>query len=409
MNVLVVGSDNRAGLTRSQEAALHVGSGDYGPPRTDTIMIMHVSKDDGGVTVVSLPRDSLVTIPAWTDSKGVTHDSHRNKLNSAFEVGGAPLTVKTVEQATGLRIDHYVEVNFSGFLNMVDAVDGVPVCLSHPVKDKDSGLDLPAGRSTVSGKQALAYVRARHIDSDFGRMARQQKFIASILQKATSAGVLLNPLRLNGFIDSAVQSVTTDNGLDRATIVDLATRLRGVDHGAISFMTVPISNDDYHAQIGSTRQSTVLWNDAQAASLFAHLAADQPVVKPVKGAALTVQPADVRVRVYNGSGVKGLGRKAFGGLAAAGFTTVGSPANAPTSVGATTTVQYDPTRAEAMRTLKAALPDATFTAVNGLGRTFVVTVGSSYTGVTAVKVGAAATSSVASPTRVRTAAQDICA
>ncbi len=408
MNILVVGSDNRSGLSRNQEAALHVGSGDYGPPRTDTIMVMHVSRDTGGATVVSLPRDSYVDIPAWTDNKGVRHDARQDKINSAFERGGAPLMVATVEKATGMRIDHYIEVNFAGFLTMVDALDGVPICLTKDVKDKDSGFDLPAGKHVVSGRDALAYVRMRHVDSDFGRMARQQKFIASMLQKATSLGVLLNPMKLNSFIDAGVASVTTDDGLGRGEIVDLASRLRGVDQGAITFLTVPISNDDYRVKIGKYNQSTVLWDAQGSKDLFAKLAADQPIIKAPSGASVKVAPADVRVKVYNGAGVAGLGRRAAGDLAAAGFVVVGSPSNAGS--GATTTViSYDPSKKAAATTLAAALKGAKLKAVDGLGSALKVVVGSSYGGVTSVKAaGAKPTTTVSSPTKVRTAAQDIC-
>jgi LCP family protein required for cell wall assembly len=408
VNILVVGSDNRTGLTRKQTAALHVGSGDYGPPRTDTIMVMHVNKDTGGATVVSLPRDSYVEIPAWTDGKGVHHDARKDKINSAFESGGAPLTVATVEKATGLRIDHYVEVNFAGFLNMVDALDGVPICLSKDVKDKDSGFNLPAGKHVVSGKDALAYVRMRHVDSDFGRMARQQKFIASMLQKATSAGVLLNPMKLNSFIDAGVASVTTDEGLGRSEIVDLASRLRGVDQGSITFLTVPISNDDYRVQIGKYNQSTVKWDEQGAKDLFTKLASDQPIIKVPSGATVKVAPSAVKVKVYNGAGVSGLGKRTATELSAAGFVVVGSPGNSGS--GATATViSYDPSKKAEATTLAAALPGAKLKPVDGLGSTLKVVVGSSYSGVTPVKsAGSKPTTTVSSPTKVRTAAQDIC-
>lgn len=410
INILMVGSDNREGLTRTQQAKLHVGSGDYGPARTDTIMILHVAKDGGGATVVSLPRDSYVTIPAHKDSDGVEHEARQNKINAAFEIGGPQLLVRTVEQATGLRMDHYIEVNFAGFLTMVDALDGIPVCLTQAVKDKDSGLDLPAGRQTVSGKQALAYVRARHLDSDFGRMSRQQKFIASMLQKATSAGVLLNPLKLNGFLDAATQAVTTDDGLGREQMLDLANRLRGVDQGSIAFMTVPVADDDYRVQIGQYNQSTVKWDDTAAKALFTKLANDEPIVKAVKGKPLTVAPEKIRVTVLNGAGITGLASKATEDFDARGYITVGNPANADTSGATTTVVRYDPTMAEAQRTLAKALPKATFTAVEGFGSTFEVTLGSDYTGVAAVTVkdSVATTTDVKSPTKVRTAAQDIC-
>jgi LCP family protein required for cell wall assembly len=138
------------------------------------MMLVHIGGDLGTVSVVSIPRDSLVTIPAHTGPDGVAISEHQGKINSAFATGGPAVTVQTVELATGLTVDHYVEVNFAGFLSMVDAVGGVDVCLETALQDELSGLDLPAGRQTISGPQALAYVRARYIDNDFGRSERQQ-------------------------------------------------------------------------------------------------------------------------------------------------------------------------------------------------------------------------------------------
>ena len=407
MNILLVGSDDREGLTRTQQNQLRVGSGDYGPPRTDTIMVMHLNQDDDGATVVSLPRDSLVDIPAWTDPvTGKAHKARQDKINTAFETGGAPLLVRTVESATGLRIDHYVEVNFSGFLTMVDALDGVPVCLSKPVKDKDSGLNLPAGKSVVTGRQALAYVRVRHIDSDFGRMARQQKFLSSMLQKATSAGTLLNPIKLNSFLDAGMESVTTDQGLGRDELFSLASRFKSVDQKSIKFQTIPISDDDYRAQIGNTFQSTVLWDQAAAKALFAGLDTGQQAQKPTVPV-VPVSPGKVPVQVYNGAGVPGLGRKASEELAGLGFGIAGPAKNADESGLTVTEVRYDPGFDQSAKTVATAIPGSKLVVQKGLGRTIHVVVGSGYSGTQKVAVAttAAATSS---PTRPRTAADDIC-
>ena len=170
MTILAVAVDDRSGLTRKQLNELHVGHANYGPPRTDTIMLIHIAPAGGGVTVVSMPRDSWIAIPEYTDTKGNPHAATHDRINTLYQRGGPELMVKTIEQLTNMRIDHFVELNFFGFLNMVDAVGGVPMCISKDVKDTDSGLDLTAGNHVLTGRQALAYVRARHIDSDFGRM-----------------------------------------------------------------------------------------------------------------------------------------------------------------------------------------------------------------------------------------------
>ena len=233
-NILVVGSDDRSGLSGRERRRLSAGYDDFGR-HTDTMLLVHLGSDLGDVSVISIPRDSLVTIPAHTGPEGQAVPEHQGKINSAFSSGGPAVTVQTVEQATGLTIDHYVEIDFAGFLRMVDAVGGVEVCLPTPLQDTLSGLDLPAGRQTIDGPQALAYVRARYIDNDFGRSARQQKFMAAMLQKVFSAGTLLNPVALNGLVDAGVSSVTTDERLTRDAIAALAgvqpqPRCPGIEH-----------------------------------------------------------------------------------------------------------------------------------------------------------------------------------
>ena len=414
-NLLLVGTDQRTGLTKAELKALHVGTGNYGPPRTDTVMLMHISADQNSVSVVSLLRDSYVTIPSYTDSKGVSYTERKNKLNAAYEIGGAPLLVRTVEDATGVRIDHFVEMNFAGFLSMVDALGGVPVCVNKATVDKASGLNLPAGTSMVTGKQALAYVRARKIDSDIGRASRQQKFIASIVQKATSSGTLLNPLALNAFLDAATSSVTTDNEFDRDGMLALGNRLRSINASDIVFLTVPIAKGDYRVDIGKTKnQSTVLWSP-DAKDLFSRINADMSLTgKPAESDAVTavrIAPSRVRVKVYNATATSGLGRRVADDLVKAGYTVVGQPQNAKANDAATTVIQYDPAFDQSLKTLRAAFPNAAVKKINGLGNTFLLQVGSDYNGVQPVTVSATAagpSTAINSPTKVHSAADSIC-
>ena len=289
------------------------------------------------------------------------------------------------------------------------------MCVRRATVDKASGLNLPAGTSEVTGKQALAYVRARHIDSDFGRMARQQKFVASIVQKATSAGTLLNPLALNGFLDAATSSVTTDSGFSRDDMLALGNRLRSVNASDILFFTVPIAKSNYRVDIGSLKnQSTVLWSP-DAKDIFTRLAADEPLLtKPGSSDTVTavrIAPSRVRVRVENASGKSGLGRQVADDLAKAGYDVVGQPTNARTSGANTTVIEYDPGFNDSLKTLEAAFPNATTKSVPGLGSTFIVLAGGDYNGVQPVTVSAQATSSsntIKSPTKLRTAAEAIC-
>ncbi len=421
LTLLLVGSDDRAGLSRQDMARLHTGHLDFGQ-HTDTIMLLHISADAGQLSVVSIPRDSLVTIPSWTDDQGVAQPARQAKINSAFGAGGPKLTVATVEKATGIRLDHYVEVNFRGFLDMVDALGGVEVCLPKAIKEAKSGLDLPAGRQTVSGPQALAYVRMRYLDSDFGRAARQQKFLAAMAQQVTSKGVLLNPLRLNSFLDSLLSSVKTDETFNRDDLITLAGRLATVNMKQISFLTVPVADGNHRV---SGLGSTVLWDPVKAPALFTDLREDRPLgsapakapaASPGTSSDATVAPGKIRIRVRNAAGVTGLGKRATDDLAKVGFAIAGPATNASTTGATTTTVRYDPGYDVSLRTVLAAIPGAKATAVNGLGRTFQIDVGSGWAGATAVQLSAAASASAAPtptsrnavPAKVRSAADDIC-
>ena len=409
MTILLVASDSRQGITKTQAAQLHLGTADYGKPRTDTMMLVHISADSNVVSVVSLPRDTLATIPAY---KGTP--AHQAKLNAAFEQGGAQLMVKTVTAMTGVPINHYVEMNFNGFLTMVDAVGGVDVCLATPLKDKKSGLNLPAGRQSISGPQALAYVRARYVDptADLGRMKRQQKFVASIVKKASSAGTLLNPLKLNDFLSAVAGAVTTDSGLNQDQLLALADRLKGTNPGNIAFMTVPISGDKKLPHLGDV----LLWSPTKSAALFSAISHDQPIVAPVPTASpsasattVTVSPGKVTLKVLNGTSTAGLGHKAANDLAGLGFGIAGAAANAPAPVGAATVITYDPRYADSAKTVAAAIPGSTLVANTGQGKTIVVSVGTSYAGVQKVTVGASPTPTPTSTiVKARTAAQDIC-
>lgn len=392
LNILVVGSDDRSGLSRKQRSHLSTGHEDYGS-RTDTLMLVHLGSDLGNVSITSLPRDSLVTIPAHTSLEGEQVAEHEGKINSAFATGGPAVTVATVEEATGVTIDHYVEINFEGFLSMVKAVKGVPVCLETPLYDEKSGLDLPAGRQTIRGKQALAYVRARYIDNDFGRAKRQQKFIAAMAQKVTGSGVLLNPIALNSFVDAAVSSVTTDERLGRDDIAALAARVAGIELDKIQFTTVPISDGSFFHE----GESTVLWDSEAATELFTHISEDRPIPEPPKATPVDVPPGDISVRIS--SSQAGEAARVAEHFAQAGFQV-----QEPTAIDAReTTVRYDPVWERSLATMKAVLPEAVFVEVPGLGSTFEVQVADDYSGLRRVR---AASTTV--ETSVRSAKQNIC-
>jgi LCP family protein required for cell wall assembly len=405
---LLVGSDGRTGMSRADMTRLHVGTtATAAGRRADTMLLVHVSAQHGTVDVVSLPRDSYVTIPAHTSSQGRRVPEERNKLNAAYAYGGPPLAVATIERSTGVRIDHYLEVDFLGFVRLVDAVGGVDVCSPTPLRDHKAGLRLPAGVTHVDGRTGLAYVRARHLDAraDLGRVERQQRFLAAMVDRATSRDVLLDPRALVRFLDAALAAVRADPGLTEDELVQLGARLRHVSGRDIRFRTVPVANPSYRAKGAG---SVALWDQTAAAAVFAAMRDD--TARPQHGSARnsvgkpTVLPAQIRLQVYNGGGAPGLGSRASADLAAAGFVTAGPAQNWSHTGLRPTTVRFDTRYTESIKTVAAALPGARLVAVAGLGRTMQVVVGTSYDGARAVRVTAPSPSGAT----VRTASDHVC-
>lgn len=274
---LVVGSDTREGLTKAEIKALKVGSTRVAAgKRADTMLLVHISKSRDHATIISIPRDTFVRVPEWTDSKGKVHPPSYSKINATFGRGDAPLLVQTLEGMTDLRIDHYVEVSFLGFKEMVDALGGVEICTKRKINDPKSHLVLPAGTHRLDGITALKYVRTRYFDGmgDLGRMQRQQQFIAAMIREATSAGVLLNPVKLVKFINAALGSVTTDPGLKQDDLITLAEQLRGISTKKVRTLTVPLSNENYWAK-GVT--ASVLWDEELAPLLWEKLRNDEEI------------------------------------------------------------------------------------------------------------------------------------
>jgi len=259
LNILVAGVDPRTGLTHHEEVVLHVGS-DVSS-NSDTLMLMHVSGDRSRVTVVSIPRDSWVAVPGHG----------MNKINAAYGLGGAKLMVQTVEQATGLTINDYAEVNFLGFVKVIDALGGVDICLPQAVSDAYSGLSLSAGRHHVDGITALSYARDRHsfAASDLARIQDQQRLLSSALTEAIHSGLLANPVRLSAFISASLSALTVNQGLNVSALAD---QMRGISARDVTFMTVPLASTDYQAPDG---ELAVQWNAQAAGPLFQALASDQ--------------------------------------------------------------------------------------------------------------------------------------
>ncbi|WP_232248463.1 LCP family protein [Streptacidiphilus rugosus] len=340
-NILLIGSDSRAGANAAYGTA--VGA------RSDTTILLHISRDRRRAVGVSIPRDAMVDVPACTLPDGRVTAPYLGMFNSAFEQGGTACTIRTVEQMTDIRIDHFVVVDFTGFKKMIDAIGGVDVCLSKPVVDKDSQLDLPAGRQNLDGEQALGYVRVRYAlgdGSDTERMGRQQDFLSSLVQKVESSGVLLNPTRLYPLLDAATSALTVDPGLNTLNkLYDLASSLSHMPSGATEFLTAPREPYAYDHNRDQLQQP-------EANQLFQQLRNDEPV---------TVAPPQPSPSPSATTPASGSASPSAGASAAAALS--GAPGASP-SPGPVKAASADLTRLLSVG-VAAASPAPTFTGRNG--------------------------------------------
>ena len=281
MNYLLVGSDTREGLSKEELKKLRVGSvATAAGKRSDTMLLVHISKARDKAILISIPRDTFALVPEHKSKSGKIIPAVHSKINSSFNWGGAPLLIQTIEEMTELKIDHYVEINFAGFARIVDSIGGVEVCTKKNINDPKSHLILEAGVHTLNGIESLKYVRTREFDGmgDLGRMQRQQAFMSAVLRKATSAGVLLNPVTMASFINSALSAVTTDSELKNSDLIALAKQMKSLSTSSVRTLTVPLSNLSYNSN-GVT--SAVLWDPVLAPQLWTRLREDQAVVDEV--------------------------------------------------------------------------------------------------------------------------------
>ncbi|MBF8172773.1 LCP family protein [Streptomyces olivaceus] len=269
-NILVLGSDTRSGGNRD------LGGGtDDGTARSDTAMVVHVHKGHKKASVVSIPRDTLVDRPDCTDPDGGDHPAARGVMfNSAYSTGGGACAVKTVESMSGLRMDHYLEVDFSGFQNLVDDLGGVKVTTTEDIKDPDSHLDLTAGTHRLDGEQALGLVRTRHgvgDGSDLGRIQLQQAFVKSLAEQVRDVGLLGNPKKLYDIADTATKTVTTDSELGSVnSLMSFASGLKGIGPDGMHMVTMPVAYDPADA-------NRVLVEKAKADQVWTALRNDRPI------------------------------------------------------------------------------------------------------------------------------------
>jgi LCP family protein required for cell wall assembly len=345
MNILIMGSDARAGQGSGFGQVSKYGTS----ARSDTTLLVHLYKGHQQALVVSIPRDSWVTIPSCKREDGSTTSPWTTKFNAAFSVAGPACTITTVEALTGLFIDHFVVVDFKGFEAMVDAVGGVSMCLSGPVTDSKSHLSLPAGTSLLDGKTALAFVRTRYSmgdGSDTARIRRQQGFLSALSRKIKSAGVLLNPIKLYKLLDATTSALTMDPEFaSLKELQSIALSLKGLNSKDLRFVTTPSASDGTGNVVWTSRAQG-LWDALKADELW-----PAPGTLGFDGKPLTVDPTAIRVDVLNTT-TKSLARISDS-MTALGYS-LGNTSET-TTLSATTTISAGTAGYEAARTLAAAL------------------------------------------------------
>jgi LCP family protein required for cell wall assembly len=414
MNLLLVGQDSREDLTPEQLVELNAGANDSGGLNTDTMILVHVPADGSRASFISFPRDSYVSIPGHGKDKlnaayaygynSAPHDASREEKEAA----GAQLLVQTISRLSGLQIDHYAEVDLLGFFNLTTVVGGVEVNLCQAVDDPWSGAHFPAGVQTISGADALKFVRQRHnigtTSTDFDRIRRQQVFIAGVLRKILSEDVLLDLGKQRELVQAAAKSLTVDRSLD---LLDLAQQMQSVTAGSIQFQTIPVA--DPNAKDDQGRSVVQLVDEDTLHAFFAQLSAEPDAAQGGGQAAPeTVAPSEVKVAVYNGSGRGGLAGQAATALRAAGFV-VTSTGNADSEDYATTEIRYAAGDEALAATLAASVPGAALKQVADASKgTVQLVIGQDFNGVGQAVTAPAAPPASSSADTPRTAADTSC-
>ncbi|MEU1191538.1 LCP family protein [Streptomyces sp. NPDC005859] len=285
-NILVLGSDTRSGANKK------LGGGtDDGSARSDTAMVIHVYEGHKKASVVSIPRDTLIDRPACTDTSGDTHDAASDVMfNSAYSTGGAACAVKTVESISGIRMDHYLEVDFSGFEELIDELGGVEVTTTKAIDDPDSHLKLKAGTHTLTGEQALGLVRTRHgvgDGSDLGRIQLQQAFIKALVNQVKHVGLFTGGTKLYDLANTATEAVTADSDLGSLnSLMSFANGLKGISAAHMNMVTMPVRYDP-------SNPNRVIVAEAKAKQVWTALKNDRPVPKAATEGTATGEAAGV--------------------------------------------------------------------------------------------------------------------
>ncbi|MFD8889034.1 LCP family protein [Streptomyces sp. NPDC059566] len=364
-NILVVGIDSRAGLSAAEKRRLHVGG--KGCNCTDVMMLVHLSQNRRRASIVSIPRDSYVEYAGTTPARS-------GKINGAYALGGGPLTVATVEKATGLHVDHYLEADFKGFEQTVNNLGGAIVCTDRPLKDENSGLDIGAGRHLSDGNKTLRYVRARHVNlrpGDLGRVRRQQRVVNDLLDRLTAEGSLNGPISTARTVRTLLKTVRTDARTGVDDLVRIGWALGHLRTDRTEFATVPIRLFDHRVPGAG---STLVWDEARSAALWDALGADRPItgdtrIQPVAEHPAPTDPARIKVRVDDADVAAALRGNGF----AVTDTSATAPAVRPSGP---PVIRYATGQEEDAATVAAALPGSRVQADLDLEAVVEVAVGS---------------------------------
>ena len=411
MNLLLVGNDSRASATEEELQQLNTEAN--AGTNTDTMILVHVPADGSKASFVSFPRDSYVQIPGhgWDKLNAAyaygSQEAPDGASDAAVQAAGAQLLIQTISSLTGLQIDHYAEVDLLGFFKLSSVVGGVTVNLCEAVQDDYSGVDLPAGEQTITGEQALAFVRQRHglPRGDFDRIIRQQTFIAGMIRKILSENVLLDLGKQRQLVQAAADALTVDQTLN---LFNPASQMQTVTPDSVDFQTIPYIGDD---EDDAGRYILRLEDTSTLHRFFAQLSADPQdaaAAAPTTEAAPTVTPADVTVEVYNGSGTSGLAGTAATSLTSAGFS-VATTGNADSMDYTATEIRYAAGDEALAAALAAAVPGATQVASDdATSGTLQLVLGSDFNGIGQAVTAPAAPATTTEGEDQRTAADTSC-
>ena len=410
-NIMIIGSDTR------HDQGKGFGQG-LTTDQSDTLMIMHIAADRKWVNVMSVPRDSWVNIPACKMGNGQLSAPTTYKINEAFALGnlygnhtdlGVACTEKTLEQDTGIHIDHFVVVNFEGFRDMVNALGGVEECNTTAIDDPKSGLYLKPGHHLLHGLGALAYVRARYTlgdGSDLERIGRQQAFMSSLVERVKSK--LLDPLAIYHFLDAATKSITVDSQMGGLHgLYDLAMSVRSLPASAVTFFTLPTYP---RSEVVPTDTANLLWTQPEDSTIFQDFINDTPVtgstLKPAKAPKISAD--SVKVAVRNGTTQYGLQNTVGGLLAQKGFHVTAETQDASTDVTETVIKYHQGDRAQA-KLLASKVPGAVMEQVPGTRPRLTLVLGSDYSTTQTSESSQSAAPTPSASISSRTASQNICA